>query len=93
MTYSSLNVVQRRVLAIMIVAGEARVENGAIVIPGREELPATIVRQLIGKGWLSRHARAKGCVVIKPAIGAAAKVESARVEQARVDKTPRLLSA
>lgn len=78
MTYASLSEIQRRVLAIIIGAGEARVERGAIVIPGSGELPAPIVRQLIGKGWLAREARGKDCVVIRPSIGAVAAVDKSR---------------
>lgn len=70
---AGLSPIQRRVFALLFAAGEARVENGAILIEGGGELPATIIRQLITKGYLARTVRDKGRVVIRPCIGAAGK--------------------
>lgn len=68
---TKLSKIERRLLAIIIGAGEARVEAGEIRID-RQALPATIVRALIRKGWLTRHAFGKGRpVIIRPSIAAA----------------------
>jgi len=76
-----LQPVQRRVFAIVFAAGEIR--GG----PGRDfsllegtVVPGTIVRQLVAKGLLSVHQMATKTkpAILRPSIGAAAKVDTSR---------------
>lgn len=83
-----LDRVERRVFALLFAAGEARIENSAILIAGGGELPATVIRRLIRKGLVSRYVplKGKGPVIIRPSIGAARKVREGTVDPAALDR-------
>lgn len=72
---------QRRVFAIVFAAGEIRSGPGRdFSLPEGTVLPGTIVRQLVAKGLLSVHQLGSSTrpAIIRPSIGAAAKVDTSR---------------
>jgi hypothetical protein len=76
-----LDAAERRVFAIVFAAGEIRgAERRDFALPEGTILPGTIVRKLIRKGLLSVHQLGNGTklAIIRPSIGAAAKVDTSR---------------
>jgi hypothetical protein len=72
-----LTPLQRRVFALIFAAGEARREGSSIRLSGEKlELPSFVVRQLIGKGYLSRTVARKGLTIYRPAILPAATLDN-----------------
>lgn len=72
---------QRRVFAIVFAAGEIRSGPGRdFSLPEGMVVPGTIVRQLVAKGLLSVHQMGSSTkpAIVRPSIGAAAKVDSSR---------------
>lgn len=76
-----LDAVERRVFAIIFAAGEIRgAERRDFALPEGTIVPGTIVRKLIRKGLLSVHQLGNGTkpAIVRPSIGAAAKVDTSR---------------
>lgn len=76
-----LDAAERRVFAIVFAAGEIRgAERRDFALPEGTILPGTIVRKLIRKGLLSVHQLGNGTkpAIIRPSIGAAARLDAAR---------------
>lgn len=72
-----LDPVERRVLAILIGAGEARGRGRDFVLAEGMAIPGTIVRRL-GRKLLVAFHRRKGVVIVRPSIGAAANLDKSR---------------